>query len=106
VVAGLVYALASRSAASTANNLRSGHSDSYCSDNPTASCAQLASETHSQQTDYVASEVLYSVGGALAVAAVGTWLFWPKGSMDARAVTFAPTVLDRGAALTVGGAFF
>ncbi len=106
-VTGLVLALGSRSAASTASALRSQHSsDSYCYANPSDYCTQLVGDVHTQQTDYVASEVLYGVAAGLAAAAVGTWIFWPKAATDARAVTLAPAVLDRGALILFRGALF
>ena len=104
--AGLVSALASRSLASRASGLRSQQSDSYCYGNPNAYCTQLASDTHAQQSDYVASEVLYTAAAVLAVSAIGAWLLWPKGSTEAPAVTIAPAVVGRGVSFTLGGSLF
>jgi hypothetical protein len=55
-------------------------SPGLCRNPNAAGCAKLQSDLSSQQTDHVASMVLYGAAGALAAGAIASWLFVPHES--------------------------
>jgi hypothetical protein len=97
--AGLAFGLASTDKASAANSLRGQTGN--CIGVTTGKCAQLASDTSTQQSDHVASTALWVVGGVLAAGAVGAFFVWPR----AAAVSVAPAVGPASAGLTAVGTF-
>jgi tetratricopeptide (TPR) repeat protein len=76
---GVVYALDSESASSTASSLRANMPVGFCRDNASSSsCVSLKNATQSESWNYWASTGMYIGAGVLAGAAIGTWFLWPK----------------------------
>jgi hypothetical protein len=100
--AGLAFGLASTDKASAANALR--QQTGSCVGVTTGNCAQLASDTSAQQSDHIASTVMWVVGGVLAAGAVGAFFLWPRAAAGG-AVSVVPAVGPGSAGLTAVGTF-
>jgi len=74
--------------------------DGSCLNGGDPLCAQLAQENHARVSNAWAALAFYCVGGGLALAATGTWLFWPHAS-PASSVAVVPQVTQYGAGITV-----
>jgi hypothetical protein len=73
----VVEGAGSNSAANKATSIRDGMPLNSCRNPGAAGCSSLQSELSTQQSDHVASMVLYGAAGALAAGAVAAWLFVP-----------------------------
>ena len=71
-------------------------------------CPQLGDAVNVQHQDFVASEVLWTVGGVLLAGAAVTWFVWPRGTSNAvggSELRVAPSVGVDGAGAVVSGTF-
>ena len=75
---GAGMGLASQGQESSAANFRATNSLGFCADQASSKCLQYQSILNSQQQDTNVSRVLLVTGGVLVVAAVVTYLVWPR----------------------------
>jgi hypothetical protein len=101
--AGIGLEAAASSANSTASTDRSAiqkgsSSTSQCLNAATPGCSQLASEASSHVTDSNIATGMFVGAGALAAAAVITWIAWPKKTVETARVTplVSPTMAGFG----------
>jgi hypothetical protein len=93
---GIVLGLRSNSERSQADSYRATLGPSACTPQPGQSvppaCGQLQDANNSQNSDTTLSRDFYVVGAALAVGAVGTWLFWPRAANNEKGAWVRPMV--------------
>jgi hypothetical protein len=100
---GVVLLTQSGSQSSTAAGLRSGMTSYACTDNPSSStCQQLSDAVDAQHRDSNLGTVALVGGSVLAVAAVVTWLVWPRSEEPASSTTTGLRWLGPG---RIGGTF-
>ena len=121
---GVFLALRSHSDASDAANTRSTIESTtllpggamppsgyhgFCSQSaPAAQCVALQQKINAQNTEAIASDVLYASAGVLAVGAIVTWFVFPKRTSEPSAAAsgwVAPAVSPTQVGLTAGGSF-
>lgn len=102
--AGVVLGIESNNQASAAQALR--QTISSCAGVTSPDCQKLASEVSAQNSDHVASSVLWVTSGILAVGAAGAFFLWPRGSLKgAGVVSVTPAVGPTSAGLSATGTF-
>jgi hypothetical protein len=97
---GVGMGVASQGQQSSATTFRSANPSGFCANQASATCMQYQGILSSQQQDTNVSRVMLVGGGVLAVAAVVTYLAWPRAGKE-RGAWVAPTI---GGAV-VGGEF-
>jgi len=106
---GVVFTLLANSAGSSATSLAMGKGNMTCNATPPPSfCSTLSSDASTQHTDAGIATDLFIAGGAAALGAVGTWLFWPKGKASSSPTSgnnLMVSPLPGGAALSFRGSF-
>jgi hypothetical protein len=80
---GALFLVESEQAKNDANNLRSGLAPSACSrSQPPSTCQSLSDKVNAQHNDANLATGLFIGAGALAAAAVLTWIVWPHGGTE------------------------
>jgi hypothetical protein len=103
---GVYFGLQSRSDANTAAAYRAKDPSDYCVNPGNPGCAQWNGAVQAQNRDATASNVLYVTGAVLAVGALASWFFWPRGSETrSSAVWVVPAAGPSGGGVTAGGRF-
>jgi hypothetical protein len=105
--AAVYFGVESKSQANTAGNYASALGPSGCYATTSADCTAWSNAVDAENRDATLSRVLYGAGGGFAVAALATWLLWPRPSSDARAAGWVlePAVGPDRAGLGAGGRF-
>jgi hypothetical protein len=107
LAAGGVYTgMQSSSAKDDVARMRGNIPASWCHDLPTnPGCADIQSALSSQDSNHVASIVLYSGAGLLAAGAVASWFFLPHTRTVHETATATPMVGPGSLGLSVSGSF-
>ena len=102
---GAAFGIASQNNKSTVTRYQTHDGSSFCHVTPTASdCAPWNDALNAQNRDANLSNALYFTAGALALGAVVSWFFWPKGGHVKTAFVLPNVGPDR-AGLEAGGRF-
>jgi hypothetical protein len=104
--AGILLGTEAHSHSTDADTLRATIGSQGCANSSNPSCAQLASDVSSANSDSTASKVLYVAGGVLAVGAIATWFLWPKAASGSGASAMVVPIVGRdGGGMGVVGRF-
>lgn len=102
--AGFVFGALSQAKADDAVAFQNAHPQG-CANSASAVCAQYRDLQSSQKTDATMSAFLLAIGAVSGVAAIGTWLWWPKENGTETHAWIAPSVQRDGAGVRVVGQF-